>query len=104
MRAVIARYRNSEVELLHVPLESGEAALPVFSTLRAAGEFLSACASGQGWYARECSAGELLSHLAGFRAGVKWILLDPCSRFAAEPEEPPVSLHTDDFIATLSRG
>lgn len=102
LRAVIARYRISGLELFHATLNSGETALPVFSSLEAARESLPAFTSGLGWYTRECSAGELISILAGPCAEVRWILLDSSPLFAAAPDSLTGLLYKKDFIASLA--
>ena len=76
----IARHGNNGLTLLHVPLGFGEEALVLFSSWEAAKNFfLSDVFSGEEWYVRECSAGELVSFLLGLYEDIEWVLLDPSS-------------------------
>ena len=70
-------------KLLHVPLGLDEEALVVFSSWETAQKyyvsrrhFLSEVFSEE-WYARACSAGEMVSLLLGPYEGLRWVLLDP---------------------------
>jgi len=65
------------LELPHILSDSGEEILPVFSSVKAAQEFLYLSSLRKGWYVREFSGGELVSMLFAFHARAKGILLDP---------------------------
>jgi hypothetical protein len=96
---VLARHGGGGPELLHVTLESGEEALPVFSSRRTAQSFLFSNALRQGWYARASYAGELVSLLYGLYAGIEWVQLDPLPE---HPEDTPANLmRWEDFVDYL---
>jgi hypothetical protein len=88
---LIARCGNKGLELPHVFLDSGEEVLPVFSSSEAARRFLSSLALDEGWYVREFSAGELVSMLFAFCAGIKRVLVDPL----------PGCLSAEDALASV---
>jgi hypothetical protein len=98
---VIARYGTKGLELLHIPLESGEETLPVFSSEVAARDLLIASALGQGWYVRESYAGELVSLLLGLCAGVEWVLVDPVLGEQAAEGNPAEIAHWENFVGYL---
>jgi hypothetical protein len=75
----IARHGEDGLRLLHVPLGFDEEALVVFSSWKAAQRYLLSDVSGEAWYTRECSAGELVSLLLGPYEVIEWVLLDPLS-------------------------
>ncbi len=62
-----------------MPLRVGEEALVLFSSWEAAQNFFLSNVFSGDWYARECSAGELVSLLLGPYEGINWILFDPPS-------------------------
>jgi hypothetical protein len=74
---LILRHGSNGLELPHIFSDSGEDALPVFSSEEAAQEFLSFCSLGEGWYIRGFSGGELVSVIFAFHMGMKGVLLDP---------------------------
>jgi hypothetical protein len=98
---VIARYEANGLELLQIPLESGEETLPVFSSGVAAHDFLLSIALGQEWYVRESYAGELVSLLLGLCAGVEWVLIDPLPGEQAAEGNPADIAHWESFVGYL---
>lgn len=97
----LARHGGNGLELLHVTLESGKEALPVFSSRRAAQSFLFSNALIQGWYARESYAGELTSLLCGLYAGIDWVQLDPLPEHLAAEDTPANLMRREDFVDYL---
>ena len=97
----IARHEARGPELLHLPMESGEETLPVFSSEVAARDFLLSYALGQEWYVRECYAGELVSLLLGLHAGVEWVLIDPLPGEHAAEDNPANIAHWRSFVDYL---
>ncbi len=73
---LIAKVENGRMEALTVDGGGGEA-LPVFSHEEEAELFLCLGETGDGWRARESSAGEVVSLLFGPCAGVGSVALDP---------------------------
>jgi len=65
------------LELPDVRSDSGEVILPVFSSEKAAWEFLSLSSLGTRWYVRGFSGGELVSVLFAFCTRIRGVLLDP---------------------------
>jgi len=102
-RYVIARHGAGGPELLHVPLKSGEEALPVFSSREAADGFLLSNTLASNWHARESYAGELVSLLLGLYAGIGWVLVDPLSGDLAAEDEPANTVHWERFVNRLLR-
>ena len=100
---VIARHGAGGPELLHVPLKSGEGALPVFSSREAAADFLLSNTLASNWYARESYAGELVSLLLGLYAGTEWVLVDPLPDGLAAEDEPADTVHWERFVNRLLR-
>lgn len=98
---MIARYGAKGLELLRIPLESGEETLPVFSSEVAARDFLLSSDLGQGWYVRESYAGELVSLLLGLCADVGWVLVDPVSGEQAAERNPADIAHSESFVGSL---
>jgi hypothetical protein len=98
---VIARYEANGLELLHIPLESGEETLPVFSSEVAARDFLLSSALEQEWYVREAYAGELVSLLLGLCAGIEWVLVDPLPGEQAAEGNPADIAHWESFVGYL---
>ena len=98
---VIARCEASGLKLLRIPLESGEEALPVFSSEVAARDFLLSDTLGQGWYVRESYPGELVSLLLGLCAGVEWVLIDALSGEQAAEGNPTDIAHWESFVGYL---
>lgn len=100
---VIARHEAGGPELLHVPLKSGEEALPVFSSREAADDFLLSNTLASNWYVRESYAGELVSLLLGLYAGIGWVLVDPLSGDLAAEDESAGTVHWERFVNRLLR-
>ena len=100
---VIARHEAGGPELLHVPLKSGEEALPVFSSREAADAFLLSSTLASNWYARESYAGELVSLLLGLYAGTEWVLVDPLPDGLAAEDEPADTVHWERFVNRILR-
>lgn len=98
---VIARHEANGPELLHIPLESGEEALPVFSSEMAARNFLLSNALEQEWYVRESYAGELVSLLLGLYAGIEWVLFDPPPGERTAESKPADIAHWESFVDYL---
>lgn len=75
---VVARQGVKGLEMLRFPSsQGGGQVLPVFTARWAARGYLFSEAPGGGWYARACSPGEIVSHLVGLYADVRWVALDP---------------------------
>jgi hypothetical protein len=74
---LIVGHGSKGLELPHIFSDSGEEVLPVFSSEKAAREFLSLSSLGEGWYVRGFSRGELVSVICAFHTGMKGVLLDP---------------------------
>ena len=98
---VIARYEANGLELLQVPLRSGEETLPVFSSEVVARDFLLSRALKQDWYVRESYAGELVSLLLGLCAGVEWVRIDPPPGEQAAEANPAEIAHWESFVGYL---
>jgi hypothetical protein len=98
---VIARYEANGLELLQVPLGSGEETLPVFSSEVVARDFLLSRALKQDWYVRESCAGELVSLLLGLCAGVEWVQIDPPPGEQAAEANPAGVTHWESFVGYL---
>jgi hypothetical protein len=98
---LIARHEANGPELLHVPLESGEEMLPVFSSEMAACDFLLSNALGQAWYVRKFYAGELVSLLLGLYADIEWVLIDPLPGEHTAEDEPAAIAHWKSFVDYL---
>ena len=98
---VIARYGAKGLELLHIPLESGEETLPMFSSEIAARDFLLSSALEQEWYVRESYAGELVSLLVGLCADIEWVLIDPLPGEQAAEGNLAEIAHWESFVGYL---
>jgi hypothetical protein len=98
---LIAGHEAHGPELLHVPLESGEEMLPVFSSEVAARDFLLSNALGQAWYVREFYAGELVSLLLGLYADIEWVLIDPLPEEHTAEDKPAAIAHWKSFVDYL---
>lgn len=98
---VIAWHEANGPELLHVPLESGEEMLPVFSSEVAARDFLLSNALGQAWYVRKVYAGELVSLLLGLYADIEWVLIDPLPGEHTGEDKPAAIAHWKSFVDYL---
>lgn len=100
---LIARHGNKGLELSHVFLDSGEEVLVVFSSHEAARRFLSSLALDEGWYVREFSAGELVSMLFAFCAGIKRVLVDPLPGYLSTEDALTSVFGRDGFMDSLIR-
>ena len=98
---VIARHEANGLELLHIPLESGEETLPVFSSEVTARDFLLSNTLGQEWYVRKSYAGELASLLLGLYAGIEWVLIDPLPGEHTAEDNPADMAHWKNFVDYL---
>jgi hypothetical protein len=98
---VIAQHEANGPKLLHVPLESGEEMLPVFSSEVAARDFLLSNVLGQAWYVREFYAGELVSLLLGLYADIEWVLIDPLPEEHTAEDKPAAIAHWKSFVDYL---
>jgi len=97
----VARREACGLELLHVTLRGGEEALPMFSSGRAAQDYLDSGGLAADWYARECYAGELVSLLLGLYAGVDGVLFDPVRDHAAGGRTPENFVRWGSFVGYL---
>ncbi len=98
---VPARNGGNGSELLRIALRSGEETLPVFSSRRAAQNFLLSNALGREWYARESYAGELVSLLLGLYAGIERVLLDPLPGCLTARDTPANLMPRERFVHYL---
>ena len=98
----IAQHGNTGLTLLRVPLEFGEEALAVFSSWESAQSFFLSDVFSEEWYARECSAGELVSLLCGPYERIRWVLFDPPSEGRLEESDTAARLisskHFVDYL------
>ncbi|MDX6381732.1 MAG: hypothetical protein QOI57_2756 [Rubrobacteraceae bacterium] len=101
LRYAIARCEDNNPKLFRVPLKSGEEALPVFSSRRAAQSFVYSNAFGWEWYTKEFSSGELVSLLLGPYLDVEWVLLDPPPAYLATEYSPANLMRWESFIDYL---
>ena len=101
---VIVSHKMRGLELLRISLKSGEQVLPVFSSTEAAQRFLLSGAPGEGWYVRECSAGEMVSLLSGLCANVKRVLLNPLPEPLTTKDGLMNPVHRESFVASLLEG
>jgi hypothetical protein len=76
-RYLVVGHSSKGLELPDVRSDSGEVILPVFSSEKAAWEFLSLSSLGPRWYVRGFSGGELVSVLFAFHRRIRGVLLDP---------------------------
>ena len=76
VRYLISRHTHHRMEVW-VSQAGYEQVLPVFSTYRAANEYLQAGDLGREWHVRESTAGELISLLMGHVADVETVVLNP---------------------------
>lgn len=103
---LITKNEGGRIEVLTNGLASGEEeVLAVFSYKEEAEAFLGLWeAGGDGWRARESTAGELISVLYGPCAGVEKVALDPLPEMVAQSTLGLVSLGRERFInLVLSR-
>ena len=76
-RYLVVGHSTKGLELPDIHSDSGEVILPVFSSEKAAREYLSLSSLGTRWYVRGFSGGELVSVLFAFHTRIRGILLDP---------------------------
>jgi hypothetical protein len=101
---VVARDENNVPMLLHIPLGFGEETMPVFSSWGTARNFALSYASGEGWYVKECSAGELVSLLLRPYAGIEWVLFDPLPGRLSAGDAPANLMGRERFLDYLLLG
>lgn len=94
----VAWCQDEGPKLFCVPLESGEEALPVFSSMVATQNFISSYAFQPEWYAAGFSAGELISLLVGPCAHIDWILFDPFPGCLADGGGPANLMHWQALV------
>lgn len=97
----VARHQSKPSELFCVPLESGEEALPVFSSRVLAQGFVFSYALEPEWHPTGFSAAELISLLVGSCTDIDWILLDPFPGCLGGGEVPVNLLHWRCFVDRL---
>ena len=76
-RYLVVGHSTKGLELPDIYSDSGEVILPVFSSEKAAWQYLSLSSLGTRWYVRGFSGGELVSVLFAFHTRIRGILLDP---------------------------
>ena len=76
-RYLVVGHSTKGLELPDIYSDSGEVILPVFSSEKAAREYLSLSSLGTRWYVRGFSGGELVSVLFAFYTRIRGILIDP---------------------------
>lgn len=96
----IARSGTRGLELWHVTLPGGAEVLPLFSSGETARDFLASRDLDGAWYARECYAGELVSLLLGFYAGIDGVLIDPHGD-PVDGYAPKSFMHWESFVGYL---
>jgi hypothetical protein len=101
LRYAAARYQGKDPKLFCVPLESGEEALPVFSSSVAAQGFIFSYGLEPEWHATGFSVGELISLLVGPCVNVDWILLDPFPGCLGDGDVPVNLMHWQRFADHL---
>ncbi len=74
---LVVGHSTKGLELPDIYSDSGEVILPVFSSEKAAWQYLSLSSLGTRWYVRGFSGGELVSVLFAFHTRIRGILLDP---------------------------
>lgn len=97
---LIVQGEPARMQALTTDLDSGVAALPVFSFEDEARIFLDLGALGEGWRVRETMAGELTSVLFGPCAGVGRVVLDPLPSPFAKALMGLVSMRREAFMET----
>lgn len=102
VRFVISRNTHHRMEVL-TALASGEEALPVFSTYRAANQYLQSGDFGRGWHVRESTAGELISLLMGHIADVETVALNPYSALTGGVDASSRLVSKNAFIGSLMK-
>ena len=78
-RYLVVGHSTKGLELPDIYSDSGEVILPVFSSEKAAWQYLSLSSLGTRWYVRGFSGGELVSVLFAFHTRIRGVLLDPHS-------------------------
>ena len=76
-RYLVVGHSTKGLELPDIYSDSGEVILPVFSSEKAAWQYLSLSSLGTRWYVRGFSGGELVSVLFAFYTRIRGILIDP---------------------------
>ena len=88
------------MEVLTLAAQPCREILPVFTGAEAAQDFVRRGGVGGDWWARESTAGELVSLLVGHLPHVDRIVLDPVFGVSAGEAEPR-SVSKEEFVATL---
>ena len=102
VRYLISRHTHHRMEVWVSPVND-EQAMPVFSTPRAAGEYLRSKNLGIDWHVRESTAGELVSLLMGHVADVGTVVLDPPPGVSASKDSSLNCLSKEAFIGSLMK-
>lgn len=102
VRYLISRHTHHRIEVWISEAGDGQA-LPVFSTYRAANEYLQSGDFGSEWHVRESTAGELISLLMGHVADVETVVLDPPLGMLAYENSLPNRLSKETFIGSLMK-
>lgn len=97
----VARHQGKDPKLFCVPLESGEEALPVFSSRVAAQGFVISYALEPEWRSTGFSVGELISLLVGCCVDIDWIMLDPFPGCLGDGDVPVNLMHWQRFADHL---
>jgi hypothetical protein len=100
LRYLIARREGNRLEVLTLATRPRREILPVFDTAEAARAFLCSGGVGGDWWARESTAGELVSLLVGHLPRVDRIVLDPVFG-VSDGEAEPRSMSKQEFVAAL---
>lgn len=95
---LIVKGEPARIQALTTDLDSGVAALPVFSSEDEARIFVDVGALDGGWRVRETMAGELTSVLFGSCAGVGRVVLDPLPYPFARALKELVSMRREVFM------
>lgn len=103
VRYLISCHTHHRMEVWISPMVDGEQALPVFSTYRAANEYLRSGDFGVEWHVRESTAGELISLLMGHVADVETVVLDPPSDARVLEHPSSNCLSKEAFIGSLMK-
>lgn len=102
VRYLISRHTHHRMEVW-VSEDIDEQVLPIFSTYRAANEYLRDRELGSGWHVRESTAGELISLLMGHVADVETIVLDLPRDPSLVGDPATYCLSKETFIGSLMK-
>lgn len=98
---LIAKKENGRVEFLTTERDGGGGTLAVFGHEEEAAMFVYLGGYGDGWRARESSAGEIVSVLCGPCSGAKSVALDPLPGMEASGMPGLVRLRRERFLGWL---